>query len=99
MAPGKSPSFQFYANDFLTGTLALSLEECGAYVTLLAYQWDHGGVPAGAVARARICRCSVAQAKRVWTAIERKFQQGEDGLWRNARLETERKKQNAFREL
>lgn len=99
MAPGKSPSFQFYANDFLSGTLALSLEECGAYVTLLAYQWDHGSVPDGHVARARICRCSAAQAKRVWTAIVGKFQQGPEGAWRNARLESERQKQDAYRQL
>lgn len=98
MAP-VAPAFQFYANDFLTGTLSLSLEECGAYVTLLAYQWDHGAVPDGHAARARICRCSLAQVKRVWIGIATKFQQGPDGLWRNARLERERDKQAAYREL
>lgn len=99
MAPNTAPAFQFYAKDFLMGTLSLSLEECGAYIILLAYQWDHGSVPDGPVALARICRCSAAQAKRVWIAIAIKFQQGADGLWRNARLETERKKQADYRNL
>lgn len=93
MSPEKSPAFSFYAKDFMLGTVTLSLAERGAYITLLAYQWDIGGVPGDTDTLARILGCSRPQAVKAWLGIVAKFQQGSDGEWRNARLELERVKQ------
>ena len=36
----KAPSFQFYAQDFLTGTMDMDMTERGIYITLLSFQWS-----------------------------------------------------------
>lgn len=41
----KSPSFQFYAQDFLTGVMYLTNEEIGMYIKMLAKQWTDGKIP------------------------------------------------------
>ena len=44
----KAPAFQFYAQDFLTGVMDLTMEERGLYITLLARQWavfNEKGIP------------------------------------------------------
>ena len=44
----KAPAFQFYAQDFLTGVMDLTMQERGLYITLLARQWaifDEKGIP------------------------------------------------------
>jgi uncharacterized protein YdaU (DUF1376 family) len=41
---GKDPAFLFYSSDFLTGVQFMSLEERGAYITLLAAQHQHGHI-------------------------------------------------------
>jgi uncharacterized protein YdaU (DUF1376 family) len=92
MAPGKSPAFSFYAKDFLTGTATMSLEEVGAYVKLLAYQWDAGSVPDDPRERTRILGCSAGQQRVVWLKIASRFTRVGDA-YRNERLETERQKQ------
>jgi len=95
----RSPAFSFYAKDFMLGTVTLTLAERGAYISLLAYQWDHGSVPDGPESLGRICGCSGAQAKKLWTAVGKKFLRGVDGQWRNPRLEAERAKQLDRREM
>ncbi len=89
----QAPAFSFYAKDFIAGTLTLSLAERGAYITLLAYQWDNGKVPNDPIARARILGCPPRQSDALWLGIAGKFFQCDDGAWRNARLEGERLKQ------
>jgi len=91
----KAPAFQFYAKDFLTGTLTLSLAERGAYVTLLAYQWDVGVVPLEDAALIRILGCSRQEFRALWPAVSAKFERADDG-YRNPRLEDERQRQAAF---
>jgi uncharacterized protein YdaU (DUF1376 family) len=88
-----APAFSFYAKDFILGTSTMSLAARGAYITLLAYQWDHGSVPADHNEVARLCGCSIRQLEAVWTTVIAKFHRGTDGLFRNARLERERLKQ------
>lgn len=95
---GESPAFSFYAKDFLMGTATMSLAARGAYITLLAYQWDRGSVPGTAVELARVWGCTTLLAKKLWVIVGARFVQGEDGQWRNARLELERQKQAARRE-
>lgn len=40
----KDPSFLFYVNDFLSGTIFMSNEDIGIYVKLLCVQHQHGGI-------------------------------------------------------
>ena len=90
----KSPAFSFYAKEFLASTLAWALDTRGAYVTLLAYQWDAGSVPGDSFdALARVLGVSKLKARAVWAIVSPKFERGHDGLWRNVRLEQERQKQ------
>ena len=93
----KSPAFSFYAQDFVLGTMQLSLAERGAYITLLAYQWNHGSVPADHAALARICGCAEGQMGKLWLTLGGKFPRGPDGGCRNPRLEAERTKQETRR--
>jgi uncharacterized protein YdaU (DUF1376 family) len=96
MAPQKSPAFQFYAKDFQTGTASMSLQEVGAYIRLLAYQWDTGSVPSDARERARVLGCAKAQEADLWKKVGKKFTLRED-VYVNERLETERQKQTEYR--
>lgn len=95
--PASLPWFQFYYQDFLVGVSSLSMAETGAYITLLCFQWTNGSVPDDAAQRARLLRCSKRQAVAVWNGIRSKFEQGDDGAWRNLRLEAEREKQAQHR--
>lgn len=88
------PAFSFYANDFLTGTMTLTLADRGAYITLLAYQWDHGSIPDDPSVRARVLGCTRREATLAWDHLAEKFTRVADG-WRNLRLEEERAKQIA----
>ena len=95
---GDSPAFQFYPSDWLVGTLTLSLSEEGAYLRCLCHQWSTGTLPASDIpALARIMRVTEREAAKLWARIGGKFILGDDGLWRNARLETEREKQAEYR--
>ncbi len=40
----KDPAFLFYYQDFLVGTTFMTLEERGAYITLLCYLADKGKI-------------------------------------------------------
>jgi uncharacterized protein YdaU (DUF1376 family) len=93
----KSPAFQFYPNDFLQGSKLMTLQERGAYITLLCEQWDVGGLTGEAIELARLLGCHRRDAERLWGRVVKKFVKGEDHLWRNARLERERQKQEARR--
>ena len=61
----KSPAFSFYASNFIAGTLTYSLRERGAYITLLAWQWDHGSIPDEAKARCRVLGCTPREERLV----------------------------------
>jgi len=93
MPSEKSPAFSFYAKDFMLGTVRMSLAERGAYITLLAYQWDSGSIPTDPAEVGRVCGCTSAQATKIWAVVGEKFRPGADGLWRNPRLELERMRQ------
>jgi uncharacterized protein YdaU (DUF1376 family) len=82
-----APAFDFYASDWLAGTLLMSFEEKGLYVELLALQWEAGALPSDDQLR-RLRAKPAALA-----AVLEKFPFGEDGLRRNVRLERERDKQ------
>jgi len=94
------PAFQFYPDVFEQGTAGMTLTEVGAYLRLLNAQWALGSVPGDDVKRlAVIMRCTPAMATRVWAVVREKFRRGDDGGWRNARMERERAKQADYRAL
>jgi len=92
------PAFQFYPNDFVSGTRKMTTTEVGAYMLLLCAQWDDGFVPADdPVALAQTMRCTRTAGAKVWARIREKFIRDDAGRWRNARLEQVRAEQEAFR--
>lgn len=96
---GDAPAFQFYPSDWLTGTLTFSCAEDGAYLRCVMHQWATGSIPGDdLVALARVMRVTTAEAKKLWTVVGAKFERGDDGLWRNARVEEERRKQADYRQ-
>jgi len=87
------PAFQFYADDFLGGTITMSHEERGFYILLLCLQWTQGGIDPD-----DFSRLGKAIAVPSLTHVKRKFKLEADGKLRNERLEAERRKQSDFRE-
>jgi len=92
-----SPAFSFYAKDWLAATMTWPLEARGAYMTLLAYQWDAGHIPAGHDQLARLLGVSLSKARKIWTVIAPKFHYDLELGWQNLRLEDERRKQQEYR--
>ena len=89
----KPPAFQFYADDFLAGTVTMNHEERGLYILALCVQWNAGGLT-----REDFGRLGSTVVQPSLNHVLTKFEPGEDGLLRNARLEAEREKQKAFRD-
>jgi uncharacterized protein YdaU (DUF1376 family) len=89
----RAPAFQFYADDFIGGTVAMTNEERGLYILLLCLQWTQGGV-SGEDAE----RLGLGMAKGSLGRVLAKFvQDPRGGLLKNERLESERLKQADFR--
>ncbi len=84
----KPPAFQFYADDFSAGTCDLSAADVGAYIRLLCYQWSRGSIPINDPIK--LARIAGAEPS---VDVLAKFPNG-----MNARLESEREKQAAYRE-
>jgi uncharacterized protein YdaU (DUF1376 family) len=82
----KAPAFQFYADDFIGGTVVFSAEDVGAYMRLLCYQWGNGAIPTRKELVDRIAGCAVGPD------VMAKFPDG-----KNARMEREREKQADYR--
>jgi len=85
----KDPAFLFYSSDFLAGIQDLTMEERGQYITLLCIQHQKGRLTEKMI---RLC-CGNATAD-----VLAKFQQDEDGLFFNQRLEIEVGKRKAHAE-
>lgn len=89
----KAPAFQFYADDFLSGTLEMSQSDVGAYIRLLCHQWSRGSIPVETEKQQRLAGGSFS------VDVLSKFQESENGQLKNIRLEEEREKQRLYREL
>lgn len=89
----KSPSFQFYASDFLVGIMGMTDEEVGVYIKMLALQWVKDGLPTDPKA----IKTAINSRKIPSENVLRKFIANDDGTLRNERLELERQKQENFR--
>ena len=85
---GRAPAFQFYADDFLAGTMTMTNEERGAYISLLCLQWSKGFVTELDIQR--ICLGMPTHSHGI---CQSKFQADPESRYRNLRLEVERSKQ------
>jgi uncharacterized protein YdaU (DUF1376 family) len=85
---GRAPAFQFYADDFLAGTMTMTNEERGAYISLLCLQWSKG-----CVTELDIQRICLGMPTHCQGICQSKFQVDSHGNYRNSRLEVERSKQ------
>jgi uncharacterized protein YdaU (DUF1376 family) len=94
----KPPAYQHYAKDWLVGTAHLSLSAQGAYQRLLDHQWEDGALPDDMGTLSRLIG-TPKDFGLLWKEIERHFPKGDDGMRRNKRMEEEREKQLAYREL
>ena len=83
----KPPAFQFYADDFIGGTVGMSADEVGHYIRLLCFQWSHGKISSDETTLERIAGGKVSEVVRA------KFPRG-----KNKRLEQERQKQAEYRD-
>lgn len=94
----KSPAFQFYPKDFLTDEAVdlMTLEQRGAYITLLCKQWLNGSIPSNEDALKSMCG-NPGNWDEVWFGIGSCFVQNDEGRLVNPRLEKERKKQKEWR--
>ena len=88
----KAPAFQFYADDFLAGTITMTNEERGAYIALLCIQWSKEALTENDFQR--VCAGMPPHSQRI---CQSKFQIDADGNYRNQRLEIEREKQVQYR--
>jgi hypothetical protein len=87
MAENKSPSFNFYSSDFITGTFFMNYTQRGKYITLLCLQHQQGHLSEDDM----LSVCGEYDKK-----IFEKFIQDENGLYYNKRLETEVIKKKAY---
>jgi len=83
----KDPAFLFYPNDWLGGTIGMTLEEKGAYIDLLMMQFNRGHMTSHMVGQ---------RVGQVWLNIQDKFVQDDKGGWFNKRLEEEQNKRKSF---
>ena len=85
----KDPAFLFYSNDFLTGTMTMSFEDRGKYITILSLMHQQGRLKEETI-------CFLVGIVSV--SLKSKFQIDENGFWYNERLEIETEKRNKFTE-
>lgn len=94
--PNKPPAFQFYPKDWLADTAWMTLEEQGAYMRLLSYQWVEGPLPNDDVDLARRLGLTSRQFPALWKRLGHLFPTV-DGRLCNQRMEAERQKQADYR--
>lgn len=86
----KDPAFLFYSSDFILGTLFMSFEDRGKFITILSCMHQRG----------RISEAEIKKlAEDISAELKSKFKIDENGLWYNERLEEEiaRRKRFVFR--
>jgi uncharacterized protein YdaU (DUF1376 family) len=86
----KAPAFQLYTDDFLAGTLDMSQAEVGQLIRLLCHQWNRGSIPVETEKQERLAGGCVS------VDVLAKFDECEDGLLRNIRLESVRTEKGKF---
>jgi uncharacterized protein YdaU (DUF1376 family) len=91
---GKPPAFQFYPADWLSDlrVAAMTWEERGVYIHLLAYCWREGRIPTDPETLGRVLMMDPARVASLWVAIAPCF----DADGRNPRLSRERRAQDEY---
>jgi uncharacterized protein YdaU (DUF1376 family) len=85
----KDPAFLFYSSDFLTGTMLMTMEQKGKYITLLCLQHQKAHL----TEKDMLNICS-AYDEDIWN----KFQKDEQGMFYNSRLRSEIERRKAYSE-
>lgn len=85
------PYVKFYSESFLTGVSGLTNEECGMYIKLLCLQHQSGHLD-----ERTIClTCGIKSVSEI-PYVMKKFEQDEDGLYFNSRMEIEIRKAEKY---
>lgn len=95
---GKAPAFQFYVKDWLSDlhVRAMTPEERGVYIDLLAVLWNEGGsFPGSLPDLARMLSVDVRQFRRIFSKISARFEEM-GGRWYHAKLDVQRVEQESF---
>jgi len=94
----QSPAFQFYASDWISEPLRLtmSLEEQGAYILLLCHCWRGYQIKFDYEILARMCNCSLDKIKKMWPKIAPMFVE-DNGYLRCIQADEERNVQKKYR--
>ena len=95
-----SPAFQFYSKDWLSdaNVRAMTHEERGVYMDLLAICWLEDGLPDELPRLARLVSLPLRRFERLWKAIAPCFQ-AQGGRLSQKRLDEEKSKQLSYRQL
>jgi len=83
------PAVLLYTSDFLTGTIDMTMEERGQYITLLCVQHQKGHLSEKTI-RLLVGNVSVSVLEH--------FKQDENGLYYNERMDLEKQKRHNFTE-
>ena len=75
-----SPSFQFYASDWIAdpNRLALSLEEQGAFILLFCYAWRGYKIEQNYETLSRMCNCRMEKIQKIYPKIAHNFEEVEE---------------------
>jgi uncharacterized protein YdaU (DUF1376 family) len=93
----KAPAFQLYAADFLAdeNVVCMSLNERGAYITLMCFCWREGSIPSDLESLSALCGVDIDTMSGIWKRVQKCFNPHKKNEQRliHFRLEKERKKQ------
>jgi uncharacterized protein YdaU (DUF1376 family) len=94
----KSPAFQYYPKDFLSDArvMAMSLEERGAYWTLVSVLWLEKNLKNDPRVLSKILGVTPKTMAKLWVAIGPCFIVRDDGTLSHNRLEHERLQQSTY---
>lgn len=87
----KDPAFLFYPGDWLGGTMAMSYEEKGIYISLLMLQFNNGHMTIDMMGQ-----YIGHMFGQFWGRYQDKFVKDDNGLYYNEKLEEEKNKRKAF---
>jgi len=93
----KPPAFQFYPSEFVSDfkVIMMSMEERGAYITLLSHEWLERGLPNNQDELKALCG-NPENWPSIWKKVGQCFYEKKGKLF-NKRLEKERKKIQAWK--
>ena len=87
----KSPAFQFYSSDFMTGTTFMTNEEVGAYIRCLCMQHQKGHLKEKEMQQ-------ICLNQEVLESVMNHYKQDDKGLFYNERLDFEKEKSRKYSE-